>query len=65
MIKFRTFKPRTEFVGTHNNRYSATDELNQWIEENPGVEIINWQTCTVGTTEDNELYITIQYWENN
>ena len=60
-IKFKTFEPRTVFVGTHNNRYSATDELNKWLTENPGVEVINWQTSVVGT--DRELYITIQYYE--
>ena len=64
MTKFKTFEPRVEFVGTHNNRCSATDELNRWIEENPGVEIISWQTCVVEAPRDNELYITIQYKEN-
>ena len=38
--------------------------LNEWLEENPDVEIISWQTTPVGA--ENELYITIQYreWED-
>jgi hypothetical protein len=63
-IKFKTF---------HSYRYTdkvrggctrnAADHLNEWLEENPKVEVISWQATPVGTT--NELYITIQYreWE--
>jgi len=61
-IKFKTFHPYLVYKGTHNDRYNAADHLNQWLEENPNVEIISWQTTPVGTI--NELYITIQYKEN-
>ena len=63
MIKFKTFEPKVEFVGTHNNRYSAADVLNQWLKTHPEVEVINWQACAVKTSEGDELHITIQYWD--
>lgn len=62
-IKFKTFHPAT---ATTNKAYgpqkcSADYFINKWLEENPNVEIISWQTTSVGTS--NELYITIQYRE--
>ena len=61
-IKFKTFNPFTE-RDCYNGKYivSATTALNKWLEENPNVEIISWQTTPVGTI--NEIYITIQYRE--
>jgi hypothetical protein len=61
-IKFKTFNPYQEH-DYYQGKYtvSATSALNKWLEENPNVEIISWQTTAVGTT--NELYITIQYTE--
>lgn len=63
-IKFKTFRPSA--VHDHykgNCLHSATDNLNDWLKENPKVDIISWETTPVGTT--NELYITIMYreWE--
>jgi hypothetical protein len=62
-IKFKIFKPGTavsnKFYGPQ--KHSADYFINRWLEENPNVEIISWQTTPVGTT--NELYITIQYRE--
>ena len=63
-IKFKTFRPsevRDYYKG--NCLYSATDNLNAWLKENPKVDIISWETTPVGT--HNELYITIMYreWE--
>lgn len=61
-IKFKTFYPEAErgcCTGTYT--LTAATVLNRWLAENPNVEIINWQTTPVGTT--NELYITIQYRE--
>jgi hypothetical protein len=52
-IRFKTFWPACSVT--------ATTQLNEWLEENPNVEIISWQTCPVG--EYNNLYITIQYRE--
>jgi hypothetical protein len=64
MIKFRTFKPYTEYDNQHRQViYSATVQVNEWLKENPDVEIISWQTTAVGTS--NELYITIQYKEGD
>jgi hypothetical protein len=62
MIKFRTFKPYTEYDNHHRQVvYSATVQVNDWLAENPDVEIINWQTTAVG--DRSELCITIQYKE--
>jgi hypothetical protein len=61
-IKFKTFNLYTEQDYYHGKyAVSATSALNKWLEENPKVEVISWQTCAVGTA--NELYITIQYKE--
>lgn len=61
-IKFKTFTPYEEHDYYRGKcRISATSAVNRWLEENPNVEIISWQTIPVGTT--NELYITIQYRE--
>jgi hypothetical protein len=61
-IKFKTFNPYTEHDYYHGKyTVSATSALNKWLEENPNVEVISWQTTPVG--DHNELYITIQYRE--
>jgi hypothetical protein len=61
-IKFKTFNPYTEHDYYHGKyTVSATSALNKWLEENPKVEVISWQTTPVG--DHNELYITIQYRE--
>ena len=63
MIKFKTFSPYWEKVDRNHSVYhTAAQVLNEWLEENPNVEIISWQACPVG--DHNELYITIQYKEN-
>jgi hypothetical protein len=61
-IKFKTFNPCTDYDRIHG-RYNITaaTALNKWLEENPNVEVLSWQTTPVGTA--NELYITIQYRE--
>lgn len=59
-IKFKTFQPVCGGVYGVVVK-NATTVLNEWIEENPNVEIIGWQATAVGT--DNEIYITIQYRE--
>ena len=66
MIKFRTFSPSIEYQdhGMFDSRrieLSATYKLNEWLEENPDVEIISWNTTAVG--KEHELWITIQYTE--
>jgi hypothetical protein len=61
-IKFKTFNPYQEHDYYHGKYIvSATAALNKWLEENPDIEIISWQACPVG--DHNELYITIQYKE--
>ena len=61
-IKFKTFNPYTEHDYYHGKYIvSATLALNKWLEENPNVEVLSWQTTSVG--KENELYITIQYRE--
>jgi hypothetical protein len=62
-IKFKTFNPYTDYDTRHGKyQISATSALNSWLEENPKVEVIDWKTTAVGTT--NEIYITIQYRES-
>lgn len=39
----------------------TTTRLNKWLEENPNVEVISWQTTPVG--DHIEWYITIHYME--
>ena len=68
MIKFRTFSPRVEYeqVGNYSRsivHVSATVQVNKWLEENPDVEIISWNTTAVG--REHELWITIQYKEKD
>ena len=68
MIKFRTFSPRVEYeqVGNYSRsafHVSATVQVNDWLEENPDVEIISWNTTAVG--KEHELWITIQYKEKD
>lgn len=64
MMRFRTFKPYTEYDRNgHKVVYSAIIQLNEWLEENPDVEIISWQTTAIGNPLD--LCITIQYKEGN
>ena len=68
MIRFRTFSPRAEYeqVGNYGRstlHISATTQFNDWLEDNPDVEIISWQTTAVG--KEHELWITIQYKEKD
>lgn len=58
-IKFITFRPIWEYRGRGNVCISPEVQINDWLAENPEVEIIRWQTTAVG--DHNELYITIQY----
>lgn len=61
-IKFKTFAPYWEYENNYRNVCrSAATQVNDWLEENPKVEIISWQTTAVG--DHHELYITIQYKE--
>jgi hypothetical protein len=61
--RFITFCPRTEYDRVHGNyNITATQAINNWLAENPEVEIIDWRTTAVGP--DNILYITVQYKEN-
>ena len=60
-IKFITFRP--VYGGIYGAVVKdATTVLNEWLQENPKIEIINWQTLP--TRELDEFYITIQYKEN-
>ena len=62
-IKFITFRPEWDYDHIHHcsTCRSTTLQVNDWLAENPNVEIISWQACPVG--DHNELYITIQYRE--
>ena len=62
-IRFKIFRPEWEWRerGPHSCNVCISPEvqINDWLKSNPNIEVISWQTCPVGTT--NELYITIQY----
>jgi hypothetical protein len=58
-IKFITFRPVWEYRGRGNVCISPEVQINDWLKENPDIEIISWQATPVG--DHNELYITIQY----
>ena len=64
MTKFRTFRPEWEYSDCRRCQICRPPavQINDWLKENPDIEIIHWQACSVGTS--NELYITIQYKEN-
>lgn len=64
MTKFITFRPVwvDGGYGRGNVCRSATLQLNEWLEANPGIEIIDWRPFHVGTGTD--YYITVQYKEN-
>ena len=57
--KFKTFDPYTEQVFNRYYRYSSDELLNKWLEENPEVELVSWQTTPTGNAK--EVSITIQY----
>lgn len=59
--RFKTFRPIWKYRGNCNVCICPEVQINDWLKENPDIEIINWQTTSVGTA--NELYITIQYRE--
>ena len=63
MIKFKTFRPYWEYDGRGHGKVciDVTLQLNEWLEENPNVEVLSWQATPAG--DHNELYITIQYKE--
>lgn len=64
MTKFKTFRPYWEYDGSgHGKVHIGADvQINDWLKENPNIEVISWQATPVG--DHNELYITIQYKEN-
>ena len=64
MIRFQTFSPYIGYDAKSDRKVvrSAAYDLNLWLEQNPDVEIISWQTTAVGNEQ--ELHITIQYKEN-
>ena len=55
--KFKTFHPYIE----DGRVYTAVNVLNEWLEDNPSVEIVHWQCIKM--TERNDIQIVIQYRE--
>ena len=55
--KFRIFRPCMK----DGRVYNAVNVLNEWLEENPSVEIVHWQ-C-VKMSERNDIQIVVQYRE--
>ena len=64
MTKFKIFSPYTGYDTKRGCKLvrSAAYDLNLWLEQNPDVDIVSWQTTAVG--KEHELWITIQYKEN-
>lgn len=60
-IRFVTFRPIWEYRGNCNVCINPEVQINDWLKENPDIEILHWQACPVG--DHDELYITIQYRE--
>ena len=65
MTKFRTFRPEWAWDDKHSCNCCTpptppTLQINDWLKENPTIEVLNWQATPVG--DHNELYITIQYY---
>jgi hypothetical protein len=65
-MKFKIFSPHHVSVYDYERlgkrSHDAATSLNNWLAENPNVEILSWQTAT---GKDDELYITIQYKEKD
>jgi hypothetical protein len=61
VTKFRIFRPGVTTFAGGRVTVGADENLNTWLDEHPNIEVLSWQTCPIGTT--NELYITIQYEE--
>lgn len=66
MTKFITFRPEWEWEERGSCSCNVCTppaiQINDWLKENPDIEIISWQATPIG--DPNELYITIQYKEN-
>ena len=58
-LRFKTFKPWRDGQYRVTIIHNATDDLNAWLEENPNIEIINWQAFQAGDAK--EYYITVSY----
>jgi hypothetical protein len=63
MTRFITFKSYTEYDQHRQVVYTATAQVNYWLEANPDIEIISWQATPVGSPS--ELCITVQYNEKD
>ena len=59
MIRFRTFIPYWKESSRGRCYIDPTLQLNDWLKENPNVEVIEWKAYGVGTSTD--YNITIQY----
>ena len=62
--KFIQFTSEYEYIDGANRFVSASIRFNDWLAENPNVEVLSWQACPTG--EDNQLTIVAKYreWEN-
>ena len=65
-VKFKVFRPIWEYrrngPSSGNVSIGPDIQLNDWLAENPNIEIVSWQAVPIGTT--NELYMVVQYEEN-
>ena len=63
MTKFRTFRPEWAWDDRRHSNCCTPPaiQINDWLKENPNIEVVSWQATPIG--DHNELYITIQYKE--
>ena len=61
-LRFRTFKPwQEERAHRHIIVHNPTDDLNDWLEQNPNIEIVDWKVIQAGNAY--EYFITVSYIE--
>lgn len=58
---FKHFISDYRYVHDQRIWISADIQVNDWLKENPTLEVVNWQA--VGTGKDNQLCIVIEYKE--
>jgi hypothetical protein len=58
---FRHFVSDYRYVHDQKIWISADIQANDWLKENPTLEVVNWQAVSTG--KDNQLCIVIEYKE--
>lgn len=59
--KFVQFTSDYEYRSGSKCWFSASIRFNNWLKENPNVEVLSWQACPIG--KENQLTIVAEYRE--